>query len=109
MTAISHNLTCTTPGHPGQWLGILLLAVASLGVPAESRAQEEDRAALVALYNATGGENWTNNTNWLSSAPIQEWWGVASNRRDGVVTSLYIPNNNLTGSIPPELGELGQP
>ena len=58
MTAISHNLTCTTPGHPGQWFGILLLAVAGLGVPAESRAQEEDRAALVALYNATDGANW---------------------------------------------------
>ena len=28
-----------------------------------------DRAALVALYNATGGANWRNNGNWLSNAP----------------------------------------
>ena len=27
---------------------------------------EEDRPALVALYNATGGDNWKYNTNWLS-------------------------------------------
>ena len=26
-----------------------------------------DRAALVALYNATDGANWTINTNWLSN------------------------------------------
>ena len=29
-----------------------------------------DRAALVALYHATDGENWVNNTNWLSEEPI---------------------------------------
>ena len=27
-----------------------------------------DRDTLVALYNATDGENWTNNHNWLSNA-----------------------------------------
>ena len=27
-----------------------------------------DRAALVALYNATDGPNWNDNTNWLSEA-----------------------------------------
>ena len=26
-----------------------------------------DRAALIALYNATDGANWTDNTNWLSN------------------------------------------
>ena len=34
---------------------------------------ESDRAALVALYNATGGANWTDNTNWLSDEPLSEW------------------------------------
>ena len=29
-----------------------------------------DRAALVALYNATGGADWTNNTNWLTKGPL---------------------------------------
>ena len=69
MTAISHDSKYTTPGHPGQWFGILLLAVAGLGVPAESRAQEDDRAALVALYDATDGPNWTENTGWNSMCP----------------------------------------
>ena len=29
-----------------------------------------DRAALVALYNATDGPNWVDNTNWLTDAPL---------------------------------------
>ena len=37
---------------------------------------ENDRAALVALYNATDGPNWSHNTNWLSDLPISKWDGV---------------------------------
>ena len=63
-----------------------------------------DRDALVALYNATGGANWTNNTNWLSDRPITEWHGVyGSGKR---VTHLDLKNNNLSGPMPPELGDL---
>ena len=39
-----------------------------------------DRAALVALYNATGGANWGNNGKWLSNAPMGEWHGVTVDR-----------------------------
>ena len=35
---------------------------------AERRAGQ---GALEALYNATGGANWTNNTNWLSDEPLE--------------------------------------
>jgi hypothetical protein len=35
------------------------------------------RDALVALYNATDGENWTDNTNWLIGDPCgYDWFGV---------------------------------
>ena len=77
-----------------------------------------DRAALVALYNATDGSNWTNNTNWLNSGPLSEWIGVSAFSDDRV---FYLDldfnlgasgpigsgsGNNLRGSIPPELGQL---
>ena len=39
---------------------------------------ETDREALIALYNATGGPNWSNNTNWLSDAPLDQWHGVTT-------------------------------
>ena len=64
-----------------------------------------DRAALVALYNATDGANWRNNGNWLSNAPMGEWHGVTTNS-DGRGTHLDLPYNQLTGGIPAELGSL---
>ena len=64
-----------------------------------------DRAALVALYNATDGANWRNNHNWLSNAPMGEWHGVTTDS-DGRVTQLYLYRNQLTGEIPAELGGL---
>ncbi len=67
-----------------------------------------DRAALVALYNATGGADWTNNTNWLSNEALSEWHRVETDE-DGRVTALRLGVNKLSGEIPAELGELDQP
>ena len=64
-----------------------------------------DKAALVALYNATDGPNWENNRNWLSDRPIGEWSGVSTDA-DGRVTVLSLDGNQLSGSIPSELGNL---
>ena len=68
-------------------------------------SQATDREALEALYNATGGPDWINNTNWLSAAPLGEWYGVDTDR-DGRVTNLNLLLNELIGTIPPELGAL---
>ena len=64
---------------------------------------ESDRAVLVTLYNATNGPNWINKENWLSDAPLGEWYGVNT---EGRVVSLWLSNNNLSGTIPDELGKL---
>lgn len=66
----------------------------------------QDRAALVALYNATDGENWLNNENWLTEAPIYEWHGVITDSRRGRVVRLDLAGNRLAGPMPPELGNL---
>ena len=63
------------------------------------------RGVLVAIYNATGGANWTNNTNWLSDRPIGEWYGVNVDYQ-GHVIGLDLWENQLTGTIPTELGSL---
>ena len=65
---------------------------------------QSEREALVALYNAADGENWTNNTNWLSNDDISTWHGVRVS--GGKVTHLGLRANNLTGEIPAELGNL---
>uniref|UniRef100_UPI00143054DB leucine-rich repeat domain-containing protein n=1 Tax=Maribellus sediminis TaxID=2696285 RepID=UPI00143054DB len=68
-----------------------------------SLSQIQDSLALVALYNATDGPNWTNNTNWLTG-PIESWFGVYT--ENGRVTSIQLSSNNLQGSLPPEIGQL---
>ena len=70
-----------------------------------SGSEEADRGALTALYNATGGDNWFNNTNWLTDAPLSEWHGVSTND-EGHVVSLDLGHNSLSGAVPPEIGGL---
>ena len=55
-----------------------------------------DRAALIALYQATDGPNWTNNTRWLSDRPLDEWYGVTTDD-NGRVTVLNLGENDLSG------------
>ena len=62
------------------------------------------QTALVALFEATNGPNWRNNTNWLSDEPIGEWFGVTTDDND--VVEIDLSYNNLSGEIPPELGNL---
>ena len=88
----------------------LLLAAVALwaGLAAAAAAQgnaASDRAALEALYDATGGPGWTDSTNWKTSAPIGEWFGVSTDAA-GRVTGLNLRGNDLTGSILPALGNL---
>lgn len=67
-----------------------------------------DRDVLIALYDATNGDNWTNHTNWCSDKPLSEWYGVDVDviRDENKVISLRLSNNNLVGSLPEEIGYL---
>ena len=64
-----------------------------------------DRAVLAALYDATGGPGWRVGTNWKTDAPLRDWHGVMTDA-DGRVSRLNLGGNELTGSIPPVLGDL---
>ena len=75
-----------------------------------------DRAALVALYEATDGPNWVNSDNWLTDAPLGNWYGVDTDRHGRVIRvslrgywnsqAKEQVNHGLSGPIPPELGDL---
>ena len=60
--------------------------------------------ALVALYNQTNGESWTNHTGWLVTNTPCSWYGVACAL--GHVTQMSLNSNILNGTIPAELGNL---
>ncbi|MEO1052727.1 MAG: T9SS type A sorting domain-containing protein [Bacteroidota bacterium] len=64
---------------------------------------EDKRDALMALYNSTGGANWT--VTWDLNLPVHAWHGVVVNN-DGCVVGLKLGDNNLVGTIPSEIGEL---
>jgi len=60
--------------------------------------------ALVALYESTDGDNWTDNTGWLETNTPCSWYGVAC--ADSNVIRISRWNNQLSGSVPPEIGNL---
>ena len=102
-------------------LGYLNLQASSICIPEKDEFREwldtigwvasatfcnnPERDALVALYHATGGQDWIDNTNWLSDLSLQEWHGVtidASSR----VEHLSLESNDLNGVVSDALGQL---
>ena len=67
---------------------------------------QQDREALIAFYKATNGDNWIHNDNWCTDKPLNEWYGVSINYETGRVIVLNLGENNLTGSLPKEIGNL---
>lgn len=60
--------------------------------------------ALAALYAATNGGDWNNSSGWLVEVNPSAWFGVTV--EDGHVTKLSLPDNQLQGVLPPEVGAL---
>lgn len=65
-----------------------------------------ERAALVAVFNATNGAGWSNSSGWDTAVLDTEctWYGVTCG--GGHVTALRLQSNQLSGSIPAELENL---
>ena len=83
-------------------------------VVAAPEALIRDRAALIALYEASDGANWTNNTNWLNPPAdvvaftpqeLDAWFGITMSEV-GRVARVELSDNNLQGGLPEEVGNL---
>ncbi len=75
------------------------------------------RDALIALYNSTNGDGWSNNSNWRDpnnssqfNAPGTEytWYGVTTDFANSRVESINLEFNGLTGTLPGMLMDLTQ-
>ena len=77
------------------------------GYPLVDQQTEDavDRAPLVALYHAAGGPGWEDSYNWTTTAPLGAWHGVTT-EPGGRVWLIDLDNNNLSGPVPPEIGNL---
>ncbi|MCY3677602.1 MAG: Ig-like domain-containing protein [Gemmatimonadetes bacterium] len=95
VTGRANGITTVTATYDSATVGGAEVAV---------RLSGSDRAALAALYHATGGDQWKDNTNWLTDEPLEEWHGVRV--RSGRVDELELRNNDLNGQIPAAIGLL---
>ena len=95
---------------------IIAAAEEARGTAAITVLPDPERAALVALYRATGGPDWANRDGWLSDAPPGDWYGVDTDD-DGRVVAIDLGpkwdaeanrtiQQGMRGEIPPEIGEL---
>ena len=82
-----------------------VIVVKQLGL---KQTLDKEREALIAFYKATGGDNWTNNTNWCSDMPVSEWYGVDTDYKTGRITRINLEGNNLNGEIKEELKSLSE-
>jgi len=60
--------------------------------------------ALVALYESANGVKWRDSSGWLDTNAPCNWHGVRC--MGSYVASLALESNQLSGGIPPELGDL---
>lgn len=61
--------------------------------------------SLLRLFDSTNGATWTTKNNWkVTSNPCVGWTGVTCVSTN--ITSISLPTNNLTGTLPTELGNL---
>lgn len=95
-----------------QWISPrmrLVPAAAALAFcsPAAAFLPTSERDVLVAIYNATGGSNWTNHTGWLGKPRTEcGWYGVQCDAASDHVYRLDLASNNLTGSLPATISGL---
>src|SRR4051812_44353134 len=87
----------------------LLAAVLAVFLPTSAFAAvpQSQRDALIAVYNATNGAKWTNNTNWLGPAGTEcTWYDVQCDDKETTVIELTLIANNLQGTIPAAISGL---
>src|SRR5215470_909162 len=93
--------------------GFCLVLFLIVATSVQAKIPDQERAALVALYDATGGDQWSDKSQWLVPATDEcTWHGVTCGAPDvaGVkhVTEIDLTFNNLVGSLPDEIAQLTQ-
>lgn len=92
-----------TADEPGR--ALVRASAATVTAEASIVVEPGPRAVLHKVYRVMGGEDWENNTNWKTGAPLHTWHGLLADAQ-GNIAWLNLSNNGLTGEIPPEVGTL---
>jgi len=86
----------------GEGGGIIGIGQGAAFVPSDVPQSEAD--ALIAFYDATNGDSWTNNTGWKSDPVVGNWYGVTVS--GGHVTQLGLSVSNVAGAAGDTLAPL---
>jgi Leucine-rich repeat (LRR) protein len=70
----------------------------------DESVQISQRDVLILLYESLGGEQWNKQDNWGTNAPLTEWFGIREVDDDGNVLKIQLDDNNLSGSLPEQIG-----
>lgn len=97
-TVDQHDAAGDPPGFDGRFAGGPVSAA--------------ERAALVALFESTGGPTWAHRVGWVGSPGTEcRWHGVQCGQRENAqstIIRLDLTDNNLRGALPGALSELEQ-
>ena len=78
-------------------------------LPSHAGTAEEcaltDRDILIALYEQTDGPRWRVSDNWLTEAPLADWYGITADAA-GRVLFIRLHGNGLAGRIPASISQL---
>jgi RHS repeat-associated protein len=82
-------------------------SVSLMSAPLCTPVLQDEYNALMAIYSAMNGPNWTNKTNWGQAWPadVNTWYGVDTDA-EGHVISLVLPSNNVRNRIPAQIATL---
>ena len=79
-----------------------LILVLTVSISMFADVSKAEKNALVKLYNATNGNEWTRQ--WDLNAPVSSWYGVVL--ENDKVVALNLSKNNLNGYLPAEISKL---
>ncbi len=63
-----------------------------------------ERQILIEFYQATDGEHWKKNTNWLTTADTCSWFGITC--LENQQFELNLSGNNVVGTLPDSFAHL---
>ncbi|GEM_PF-1254915 len=110
-TAGSYTITLTVTDDSnltGQAQREVIVTVNDVPAPTDcsqvTQIPPQECQALLALYHSTNGPNWKKKDNWNKTNMPCNWYGVGCKK--GHVGTLYLTDNNLVGTLSPELNVL---